>query len=118
VNIIELLIYGVLLIGALRACIFAIREGKRRNWLRAVGNLAGGIALVGGVVGLAAQSLIFDQSGFSKTSGEVFIPILRDGVYTTRHLAIAWYSGVAMLLGGVLVAAIVSALVKATQQKR
>jgi hypothetical protein len=78
---------------------------------RAIELFAGAASLTGGLLDFVTQGRIFEKGNFSEITGAVFIPFLGEhGIYTSRALGTAWYTGLLLFLGGIVGLALSSAL--------
>jgi len=76
----------------------------RVSALPTIARLSHAAAVIGGLVGFAAQWALFAPGNFSERAGAVFIPFLGEhGIYTSTLIGIAWYVGAGLLLIGMAV---------------
>jgi hypothetical protein len=69
--------------------------------LRAIATLSHTVGFLGLVVAGVAQWIFFQEGNFSEVAGAVFIPFLGEhGIYTSKPLGIAWYTGVVLFILG------------------
>jgi len=76
----------------------------RVSALPTIARLSHAAAVMGGLVGFAAQWALLAPGNFSERAGAVFIPFLGEhGIYTSTLIGIAWYVGAGLLLIGLAV---------------